>query len=149
MRFKGDIIITDPCYIVKEENWEKSDFGENMDVIGFTSWLSRSTRYGDWSCTTFKHDISNIEEYLEGLEEDGRLVGEEIGTFCADAGMVGVFLADEVLEYNPEFKAKLSFWGLTYIKDFEGDVDFYVTNSNTVHVIGKGNINFYTAQTGF
>lgn len=151
MKFKGDIIITDPCYIVKEEDWENSDFGENMDVIGFTSWLSRSTGYGDWSCTTFKHDISDIKEYLEELvsDEDVKIEGNKIGTFCADAGMVGVFLVDEVLEYNPEFKSKLGSWWLTYIKDFDGDINFYVTCANTVHVIGEGNINFYTIQTGF
>jgi len=24
MKFKGDVIITDPCYFVKDEDWEKS-----------------------------------------------------------------------------------------------------------------------------
>lgn len=28
---------------------------------------------------------------------------KNIGGFCADAGMVAVFLLDEVLKYNPNF----------------------------------------------
>lgn len=42
MRFKGDIIITDPCYICKESeyrdnnisDWELCNYGEDMEVLG-------------------------------------------------------------------------------------------------------------------
>ena len=52
MKFKGNIIITDPCYIVKDSDWEKCDCGNNMEVLGFRTFISESTIYGDWSCTT-------------------------------------------------------------------------------------------------
>ena len=48
--------------------------------------ISVDTLYGDWSCITYNSDTH-----------------EKIGEFCADAGMVGVFLLDEVLKYNPDF----------------------------------------------
>lgn len=35
MKFKGDIIITDPCYIIKDDSekndWELCNYGENME----------------------------------------------------------------------------------------------------------------------
>ena len=73
MKFKGDIIITDPCYIVKDreknphaypsidnpnyrtlldayktwnkehDDWEKCDCGANMEILGFTTFISEST----------------------------------------------------------------------------------------------------------
>ena len=58
MKFKGDIIITDPCYIDTEDNklWNGSSFdifsGYGLSVFGFTKYFWENTEYGDWSCTT-------------------------------------------------------------------------------------------------
>ena len=197
MYFKGDIIITDPCYIIKEEykdappypdikdyigvplkiealdeenednilayinslkkyterlkstdytsyeqacrKWieeygddaEKCNHYEDMNVLGFTSYLTSSTIYGDWSCTTFNKDT-----------------GEVIGDFCADSGMVGVFLLEEVLKYNPDFDYhKYKPWTTTLIKDFDGEIKIEIIGEK-VSVVGTGNINFFTLQTG-
>jgi len=147
MKFKGDIIITDPCYITKNDtnDWELCEYGENMEKLGIKTYLTRDTIYGDWSCTTFNNDTH-----------------EPIGQFCADAGLVSVFLLDEVLKYNPDFDYHLNrLWTTTLIKDFDGDVvievvgveykneEGYIENDEEVRVIGKGSINFYTRQTGF
>lgn len=111
MEFDGDIIITDPCYIMKEDNdWAVCAYGENMKALGITHYMTRDTLYGDWSCTTFDTDTK-----------------EAIGKFCADAGLVSVFLLDEVLKYNPEFDYHLNYkWMVTWIKDFKGTVEFVV-----------------------
>ena len=156
MRFKGDIIITDPCYIIRDEDngmvplthndWHSCHCGRNMEVLGIKNYISRSTEYGDWSCTTYNTDTEEI-----------------IGEFCADAGMVSVFLLDEVLSYNPNFDYhKKRKWTTTWIKDFDGEVEFKVIyedwldeesgkvlSDKVVHVVGNGNINFDTRQTGF
>jgi len=128
MRFKGNIIITDPCYIINDENdddWELCDYGRDLDQLGLSTYVCRDTIYGDWSCTVFNMDT------------DG-----EIGKFCADAGMVAVFLLDEVLKYNPEFNYHVEKpWTTTLIKNFEGDVSIDVVGEE-VFVVGKGNINF-------
>jgi hypothetical protein len=191
MKFKGDIIITDPCYLMKdkennpnnprpkmgdypilagkgskkfsdfteEENkayaeyekaqkkwdrenpddWDVCGNGENLQALGFNTYLCRDTLYGDWSCTTYNADTKAV-----------------LGKFCADAGMVIVCLLDEVLKYNPDFSYHIKRpWTTTWIKDFDGDitlseVDVHDDEGNDweVRAIGKGNINFFTTQTG-
>lgn len=163
--FEGDIIITDPCYITREpatleeeDDWRVCNYGDDMDALGLKTWMTRTTIYGDWSCHTFNVDTD-----------------EPIGQFCADAGLVGVFLLDEVLQYNPEYNDHIEKeWTTTLIKDFKGTVQFIV-NEHTgtweddsefhkkgdtwvdyeVQVIGEGvnritgePIRFITKQTG-
>ena len=121
----------DKWHSVPHSDWERCDFGDEMEVLGINTYLSRDTIYGDWSCTTFNADTK-----------------EPIGEFCADAGMVGVFLLDEVLKYNPKFNYHIERpWTTTLIKDFEGEIDI-VEIDEEVQVIGKGNINFVGKQTG-
>lgn len=156
MKFKGDVIITDPCYLMKkgaDYDWEKCDYGDNMEALGFTKYLVRDTIYGDWSCTTYNQDTK-----------------DKIGSFCADAGLVGVFLLDEVLKYNPGFDYHTErLWTTTLIPDFEGEISIHVVTVKPdpsenidddsddkefdeeyeeVRVIGKGTTNFFTTQTG-
>jgi len=112
-------------------DWDKCNCGRNMEIFGFTQYLTRSTIYGDWSCTTFNSDTK-----------------KPIGEFCADCGEVGVFSLKEVLKYNPEFDYHLTKkWTTTLIENFTGDVWDEVENEK-VHIVGKGNINFITEQTG-
>lgn len=114
MEFDGDIIITDPCYIMNDNNeddWSKSGYGDNMEALGINHYMTRDTLYGDWSCTTFNSDTK-----------------EKIGEFCADAGLVSVFLLDEVLQYNPEFDCHINCPWATLVKDFKGTVEFVVNH---------------------
>ena len=213
MYFKGTIIITDPCYVIKEnpieypnreyfglpasigskpfkdystpeelaykaaldryykespkyDDWDKCDYGENMEVLGIHNYISKSTIYGDWSCTTYKIDgepkefVNNLLQALNDnlenkeYEEDESFIpyeGEAIGSFCADSGYVGVFLLDEILKYNPKWKSWIEerSWCATIINDFDGEVEYYIDKVNgEAHIVGTGNINFYTAQTG-
>lgn len=138
--FDGDIIITDPCYICKKQDTStmptRSDFGDhesysaaldkwydenprhwnlcecgyNMEVFGIKNYMTRDTMYGDWGCTTYNSDTK-----------------EKIGQFCADAGLVSVFLLDEVLQYNSDFDYHINRpWTTTLIKNFKGAVQFVV-----------------------
>lgn len=225
MKFKGDIIITDPCYIIKEnpikrpepkdfnlsdniyskpyseystpdelaykkacdkywedkveyDDWIKCEYGECMEALGLTTYISEPTIYGDWSCTTWSTPRKDIEKQIEELNKLCKEVWEaekkygkdslqvklfdekysnatselqKLGFFCADAGMVAVFLLDEVLKYNPDFSKWIEEhnWCVTLIKDFDGEINYHLDNDNNAHIIGKGNINFYTTQTGF
>lgn len=122
VHFKGDIVITDPCYF---EYWEHQDM--------FTDHLGRDTIYGDWSCTVYN---TNTDEVL--------------GEFCADAGYVGCYYLDEVLKAYPNF-AKMNNWTRTIIKNFDGIVRMptVVTKDDRyTYVEGIGNINFKSVQTG-
>ena len=132
--------------------------GENMEVLGIRNYMTRDTLYGDWGCTVYNTDME-----------------EEIGAFCADAGLVSVFLLDEVLKYNPDFDYhKEKDWTTTLIPDFKGTVQFVVEHQEgvyedtteyhkagdrwedySVHVVGHGinkktgePINFRSTQTG-
>ena len=128
--FKGDIIITDPCYICPDDYWDKSEYGRNLTDVGFTTAIGRDTVYGDWSCTTYNSKTRR-----------------KIGSFCADAGMVCVALVDDVKRLRPDF-TRFNDWTNTVIKNFEGYVYFREHNGE-VNVIGEGNINFKTSQSGF
>lgn len=120
MEFDGDIIITDPCYIMRskhhgtipmyENDWIESEYGFNMEKLGINNYMTRDTLYGDWSCTVYNTDTT-----------------EEIGEFCADAGLVSVINWDEVLKYNPDFDYHINKpWTVTLIKNFKGTVQFVV-----------------------
>ena len=209
MYFKGTVVITDPCYIIKKNpikypneedfelpesidskpfndystpeelaykaaldkyfeesrkynDWDKCNYGENMEVLGIYNYISESTIYGDWSCTTYQTEkepkelLESILRVLNDKEyEDDELPildeGKAIGGFCADAGLVGVFLLDEILAYNPEWKSWIEehSWCATIIEDFEGEVEYYIDKvDGEAHIVGTGSINFYTAQTG-
>lgn len=211
MYFKGTVVITDPCYIIKKnpikypdekdfglpasisnkpfkdystpeelaykdaldryyeesrkyDDWDKCDWGENMEVLGIHNYISKSTIYGDWSCSTYqtkeepKEFMESILRILNDNLENGEdsedwipYEGEYIGEFCADAGLVGVFLLDEILAYNPEWKSWIEEhpWCATIIEDFEGEVEYYIDKvDEEAHIVGTGSINFYTAQTG-
>lgn len=199
-RFDGDILITDPCYILKKEEprdystaprykdyvthenlsdypvesreekinamyeehhayekakrqweidhpykdpWHDCNYGYRFEIFGIKHYMTRDTIYGDWGCTVFNTDTK-----------------ESIGEFCADAGLVSVFLLDEVRAYNPEIDEwiKNHDWCATVIKDFHGDVHFRVyeeefeyegkiCKDHSVRVEGFGNINFVGCQT--
>lgn len=169
MEFDGDIIITDPCYIIRakhhgtepltKDDWDSCCYGEKMEVLGIKKYMTRDTLYGDWSCTTFNTDTE-----------------EPIGEFCADAGLVSVFDLAEVLSYNPDFDYHTERkWTTTLIKNFKGTVQFVVKHVEGVYedttkwwnkgdkwedyvveVVGHGvnkmtgePINFVGKQTGF
>ena len=118
---------------VDHDDWSRCGCGEDMSVLGLKTWITDDTGYGDWSCHTFNCDTE-----------------QPIGEFCADAGMVGVFLLSEVLAYNPEFDYHLNRkWTTTLIEDFHGEVEIYTDKNGDVRVKGTGNINFITGQTGF
>lgn len=213
MYFKGTIVITDPCYIIKENpikypnekdfglpasisskpfkdystpeelaykaaldkyykeshkynDWDKCNYGENMEVLGIYNYISESTIYGDWSCTTYQTEkepkellesilrvLNDNLEYGEYEDDESSVFCEskDIGGFCADAGLVGVFLLDEILAYNPDWKSWIEehSWCATIIENFEGEVEYYIDKVNEeAHIVGTGSINFYTAQTG-
>lgn len=187
MKFKGTIVITDPCYIIMSSNnqddWSKYGYGDNMKALGINHYITESTLCGAWSCTTcatenpqetvdklaeiskyFSDKYEEYEGYKNISEEQYKLLCEEcdgkqdalnlkvknIGHFCADSGLVSVFLLDEILAYNPDFLkwAEENSWCVTIIKDFDGNIEYYVDVAGDAHIIGTGSTNFFTSQTG-
>lgn len=186
MKFKGTIVITDPCYLDSNMNnednldlWEASNYGEDLSVFGCSQWISENTIYGDWSCFTYKGTLDETKQARETWnkyrftffskltpdssgEERAKLREEykqyekqfkaehTLGSFCADAGMVCVVYLDEILKVNPHFKewADKHDWCVTIIENFDGDIEYEVDEEGEAHIVGKGNLNFYTSQSG-
>lgn len=152
MEFKGTIIITDPCYIDPENIlWNDPGVdtmeGFGIEKYGFTQYIWENTIYGDWSCTTY--EVSNILSGVTLRDDDQFIVGE-LGEFCADAGLVGVFLLDEVLAFNPDFMNFIREHPhcVTVIENFEGNVEYLINDDDEAYLEGIGTVNFVTEQTG-
>lgn len=172
MRFKGSIVITDPCYILKGEDWT-DDYSMPE---GFTNYIRRDTIYGDWSCMTYKgtadtdlpaqwndifFDFFSDENYTDKTEEEKHKLEKTFsdikkkwiedncyGEFCADAGEVCVVYLDEAIKYNPEFKTDIEEYPhcVTVIEDFDGEVEERIEDDSLM-LIGTGNKPFFTIQS--
>ena len=172
MKINGTIIITDPCYIAKDNDWDCNDTGFNWETskinpaLGFTDYIWRETKVGDgrWKVSEMNRVMSQIEleKFVEDIEEayynfyktsniDNQIKLEEligsrktIGRFCVDSGTFGVFKLDEVLNYHPEFLSSYGEWCYTIVENFVGDVNFYEDSNNLIHILGVGNKSFYS-----
>ena len=68
MKFKGTIVITDPCYLdsdmpkssTAERWWDMVQYGDNLEATGINHYICESTLYGDWSCHTYKGTLDEI-----------------------------------------------------------------------------------------
>ena len=135
IEFKNeDIVVTDPCYISSDDDWREYG-GPRINKI-----ISHDTIYGDWSCGLYDSDTE-----------------QQIGEFCADAGMVCVASMNEVRKYNPPFEQEYVQnrpWTAAVVKNFTGTAQIQVVFVKErwtfdVRVVGKGNVNFIGVQTGF
>ena len=158
IKFNEDILITDPCYFIKDEDWDKfigidNESHKELEKLGIKGILS-PTLYGDWSCTVFKVDKPVSKQKLKAIAHvRSEIVGYEIGKFCADAGYVAVVSLNDVYNYNPKFFKDffMKYWTSTVIKNFEGEISLHrICNIGFDNLIikGTGNTNFYSLQTG-
>ena len=188
MKFKGTIVITDPCYLdngmpkssTSERWWDMVQYGDNLEATGINHYICENTLYGDWSCHTYKGTLEEIKQARETWDEfyftffakynDPKITEEEktklleeykqfekqftadhtLGSFCADAGMVCVVYLEDVVKFNPNFKQWASEhpWCVTIIENFDGNVEYEIDEHDAAHIVGTGNINFYTSQSG-
>ena len=136
------------------DDWDKCDYGENMEALGIHNYITGSTIYGDWGCTTYKikeNPYEVVDNLVEASEkgDDYGVKCSKLGNFCADSGTVSVFLLDEVRKYNPDIDEWIAShdWCVTTIPDFDGEVNYYIDKQDNAHIVGIGNINFFTTQT--
>lgn len=137
------------------DDWLKCAYGYNMEALGIYNYITENTIYGDWSCTAYKITedpykvVNNLAEAI-AKDEDYGIKCSKLGNFCADSGLVSVFNLDEVRKYNPDIDKWIAShdWCVTMIPDFDGEANYYVDEQNSAHIVGVGNINFFTDQTG-
>lgn len=134
------LIITDPCYFIREESdWSlfctdkcfKDEMAcqETLSDLGFGECICASTGYGDWS------------NYIRTTNLKEEVV---LGEFCADAGMVAVVTAHDLMHYSREsYELMLDYVekGLaTLIHDFTGTVTLQYESDGTfeqAYIIGE------------
>lgn len=126
MKFKGDLIILDPCSAVKSaDDWQKCGWGADMGVLGFTAWLCLDEG-ADCCCAVKNTDT-----------------GEILGHFCTDSAVLVLLDFSELLTYHPDFRDHEKYPGTcAVIRGFDGEV----TIENGCF-IGRGNINFVTSDS--
>lgn len=106
--------------------------------------------------TLDENDLGNdpayeiISKQLRSLYKVMQEKFPKLGNFCADAGMVCVVYLDDILKVNPTFKqwAQEHPWCVTIIPNFDGNIEYEVDDNTDAHIVGKGNIDFYTLQIG-
>ena len=106
MRFNGSIVIGDPCYFVKNGDWEVCEYGDRMDKIGFS----------DYMIIRFPDDPQVVID-----EKNGNI----LGGICQDSGYIVVVYLDELKNYNIDYEK--AFWSKknrTIILGFDGEVSF-------------------------
>ena len=143
--FNGDIILTDPCYLIKDERDKTvSNHGEYMEPLGFYTYLSERTLIGDWDCDVFQGPADSV--WTPQAPE------KKIGSFSADACRVGVFYLKDVLKYDPSFAMHITHpWCVCWLKDFKGTVNFITLPDpdgyETMLVTGSGSLDFFSRES--
>ena len=168
MKIKGDLLITDPCYWMKDPEFNKYCLNSGDDEVILLNPIDNmqgmltSTLVGDWECSVYKIDIPVTVDSLSNIIEDSlkygkNLPGKLMGTFTADSGLVSISEYNETWDYNSkkaeELVDKLT-WTNTILNDFDGEVVFreiYLRDEEEPMrcIIGIGNYNFYSIQTGW
>lgn len=122
----SDIIITDPSYFIKGDDWARTHNGNDLSAIGIKLGLAGETHYGNWECSVIN-------------DSDGEI----LASFAAEKGMCCVATQLDIQAYNHAALKDVSRGCFALIKDFMGTVTF-IDGDNGLQIIGKGNINFHT-----
>lgn len=149
MRFIGNIYITDPSYIAKNEDWMDSfdPMDEKIDCPEYTDFLMKFTGIGDGIWEVYdcgSHSLSEIQSIINKGDYSQYNV---IGGFCVDSASACVVYQQEADKYNPSFMAtfKDKPHCRALIKNFDGEIEAYYDSDGELHFIGIGNRCFFTA----
>lgn len=134
MKFCGNILLTDPVYIIKnnsDDDWKRL-LSEGSDhaalyLLGITNYLSGEIG----------------EDSARDVISDNKM---RIGSFCSDSALFCVCELKQVLWYNPDFLSSLekSRECFCVINDFDGEIMSVVDEKCNSQIIGIGNNGFKT-----
>ena len=131
------IIITDPCYLMKDEDWD--EYLDKMFQTSLVDYLRNEHNFGEViAADTGIGDWSNEVYTVDG--EDTTL-----GEFTADAGMVAVFTASDLTNYGydeDELKRLVKNGCATIIPNYSGDImleyEYTVDGTPVAVIMGTG-----------
>lgn len=94
------LVITDPCYIMRDEDWEHfldMEFSETAQgSYGLDNYLRRYHNFGE--LVAGDTGIGDWNNVVYNTNTD-----ETVGKFCADAGMVICCTASDLKNYGADF----------------------------------------------
>lgn len=164
------VLIIDPCYFTDDEEWG-NDFDYTTNVISnpnITDYIWDNTEFGDGlfevleivgNVASKEELIDYVKEYEDAIynsfenntkENQEKLNAlqtnqKKIGKFGVDSGTFGVFLYDEIKRNWPEFfRTKNNNGVFCVIDNFDGIIEVYKDDKYQNHIIGVGNISFFT-----
>lgn len=169
-----DIIITDPCYIIKPSTENNPNtYPYTPNIVGSDKFEEVEEKYmkweeehDDWHKCKFGRNMDALG--FTNYESSSTLcgdwncsvfskdTGEKLGNFSADSGSVAVFELEEVKKYNPDIETwiKNNTYCVTTISNFTGHVNIVTQTTiednipvEYVMVVGRGSTNFYTIPT--
>ncbi|MDE5780243.1 MAG: hypothetical protein K2I03_02020 [Lachnospiraceae bacterium] len=131
MYFCGDVIIMDPCNLVKEEeDWEKvltKEFDNvELEKIGIEHYMS----FG-----------AQGEGRAKVINDNGQVIGE----FCTDSTLFCILLLSDLLKYNKDFDDYNKYPGsCCVVSDFDGEITLENEGDDSYKIVGKGKNSFFT-----
>ena len=119
--------------IKERDDWQICNYGMEMNKIGFHNCITSPTYIGDW-CWLVNDNIT----------------GQVLGQFSADSGMVGVFLMEEIINYDKTLLDKLKRLQqcACIIENYTGTITIEkpTKKNSSARVRGVGNINFKSSE---
>ena len=142
-KFDGDIIITDPCYIMKDGDWERSNYSDNMRIRYTTFNSYTKEKIGEFCADTGRVSVILLDEVMKyNPEFDYHINKPWTTTLIKDfRGVVEFVVVHEegIYEDTTRWYKKRERW-----------------EDDSLQVIGKGvnkatgkPLNFIAYQTGF
>jgi hypothetical protein len=167
------IIITDPCYVehsygalLKEKrstiygDWQCMVYPgtlESNEIIIKNDGVPLPNQWDEKYFDFFKsYNWGGLDTDKKiSLQEQFKTFHDEwvkkhtLGEFCADSGQVAVYDYNMLNADDKKFFEEHPWCGCI-IKDFDGEIEYYVDPDNNLHVIGKSETKpFYSVQSGF
>ncbi len=130
--YKKDIVITDPFFVIKDDDLAKVLSYENiidgLKKLGFKKVICANTVANGWG-----YQVIQPEDVI-------------LGEFSAENSFVAVFTLDEIKRYNPDYDHEddENLGLAAIIRNFTGRVSIERVDDRTISVIGQGNIDFYS-----
>ena len=134
MKFQGDLLLTDPMYIIRKES------GDDWNLL-----LAEGCDHAALHLLGIKQGLS-----FEAGDDAVRIVindaGNVIGYFCSDSSLFCICDLKEVLTYNPDFISMNSGYPDSFcvIRNFNGEISILQDETGCQNMIGTGVNGFKT-----
>lgn len=123
-----DILITDPCYWIKDEDWgklEEYDQDDFANLVGFELIAGKS-------------GIGDIDGEVVEIDATSGETLRTIGKVACDAGIFAAAELDKVLAYNPDFNYETIQHCVTVVPRFTGELEGAYDDKGLLRFRGTG-----------